>query len=129
MHAKDWRNGETTTTCNAHTAHWTIERRLHSPATTQHRQRASPRSNGIRQAADLVKGLLRRQRTPPLTRFLACRKISNIGVKHFLKSRTLEVLYLVSGVSFKPANQARESLDCQNLQSPLVQKSGALHRL
>ena len=28
-----------------------------------------------------------------LTRFLACRKISNIGVKHFLKSRTLEVLY------------------------------------
>src|SRR5580698_11176357 len=92
MHAKNRRNGETTTTCNAHTARWTTERRLRSLATTQHRQRAPPRSNGIRQAADRVKGSLRRQRTPPLTRFLACRRTPNTGGKHFLKSRTLEVL-------------------------------------
>jgi hypothetical protein len=50
VHAKDWRNGETATTCNADTVRWTIERRLHSPATTQHQQRASPRSNEIREA-------------------------------------------------------------------------------
>jgi putative transposase len=40
-----------------------------------------------------VKGSLRRQRTPPLTRFLACRRMPDIGAKHFLKSHTPEVLY------------------------------------
>jgi ligand-binding sensor domain-containing protein len=47
----------------------------------------------LAEAADRVKGSLRPQRTPPLTRFLACRRISNIGVKHFLKSPMLEVLW------------------------------------
>jgi len=31
--------------------------------------------------------------------------------------------------SFRPVNQARESLDCQNLQFPLVRKSGAPHMM
>ena len=44
-------------------------------------------SSGARQ------GFARRQRTPPLTRLLACQKISTIGAKLFSKSLILEIRY------------------------------------
>lgn len=72
------------------TARLGTERQLRSPGFTGRRS-DSPRSTWIRQALDGVKGSLRRQRMPPLTRFLACRKIPTIGAKRFLKSLIPEI--------------------------------------
>jgi len=71
-----------------------LRRRSHKPM--RQRWSASPRSMEMRQTDDRVKGPLRRQKPPPLTRPSACRKISDIGAKRFSKSLIVETLYLAS---------------------------------
>jgi len=56
---------------------------------------------------------------------LPCQTIPTIGAKCSSKTFIPEIRYWVSGVYFRRANQARESLDRQNLRYRLVRNSEA----
>lgn len=91
-HERDWRSGAITTTSDVRTVRWTINRQHPSPAVTLHQQcftsiKASTASCGPRQ------GFAAPAKTSPLTRFLACRRMPDIGAKHSVRSHTSEDLY------------------------------------